>query len=106
MPGLADAAAAIAAAGISLGCGDGTTFCPYEPVTRAQMGSFFARALDLELTSANRFDDVRGTHAAAINAIAAEGITLGCNRQGTLFCPSQAITRGQMAAFLYRAFGA
>lgn len=100
----AQAAAEVAAAGISLGCGDGTTFCPDDLVTRAQMGSFFARALRLPLGTVNRFVDVRGTHAAAINAIAEIGITLGCNADGTLYCPSKPITRGQMAAFLYRAF--
>ena len=101
----ADGANAIAAAGISLGCEDGTKFCPYEPVTRAQMASFFARALGLELGEGTRFSDVRGTHAGAIDAIAAEGITLGCTLDGSEFCPNQAITRGQMAAFLYRALG-
>jgi len=39
--------AAITAAGITHGCGDGR-FCPEDPVTRAQMASFLARALDLE----------------------------------------------------------
>ncbi len=34
---------AIAKAEISLGCG-GTEFCPDDPVTRAQMASFLARA--------------------------------------------------------------
>lgn len=39
--------AAITVAGITHGCGSGG-FCPDEPVTRAQMASFLARALDLE----------------------------------------------------------
>jgi hypothetical protein len=101
----ADGANAIAAAGISLGCEDGSKFCPYAPVTRAQMASFFARALGLELGDGTRFADVRGTHAGAIDAIAAEGITLGCTLDGANFCPNQDITRGQMAAFLHRALG-
>ena len=99
----AEAASAIATAGISLGCGDGTVFCPYDPVTRAQMGSFFARALGLELSSENRFEDVSGTHTAAINAIAREQVTLGCSQDGLLYCPNRDITRGQMSAFIYRA---
>ena len=39
---------AIAAAAITLGCGPGR-FCPDDPVTRAQMASFLARALDLPI---------------------------------------------------------
>jgi len=38
--------AALAAAGVTHGCGD-TRFCPEDPVTRAQMASFLARAFDL-----------------------------------------------------------
>ena len=49
------------------------------------------------------FDDVDGTHEPNINAIANEGITFGCNEDGTLFCPLGDVTRGQIAAFLYRA---
>lgn len=36
---------ALAAAGITLGCGDGR-FCPDDEITRAQMASFLVRALD------------------------------------------------------------
>jgi poly-gamma-glutamate synthesis protein (capsule biosynthesis protein) len=43
-----DAIQALAAAGITRGCGD-DTFCPYEPVRRDQMASFLARALGLSL---------------------------------------------------------
>lgn len=38
--------AAIAAAGITVGCGEGV-YCPDQPVTRAQMATFLVRALDL-----------------------------------------------------------
>ena len=39
----------IAAEGITVGCNSpaGDRFCPNQPVTRAQMASFLARALDL-----------------------------------------------------------
>ena len=37
--------------------------------------------------------------------LAREGITSGCTGDGTLFCPSDHVTRGQMAAFLHRALG-
>lgn len=36
----------------------------------------------------------------AINALAAAGITKGCNPEGTLYCPDKPITRGEMAVFL------
>ncbi|HEX6299240.1 MAG TPA: S-layer homology domain-containing protein [Acidimicrobiia bacterium] len=52
------------------------------------------------------FDDDGNTHEGAIEAIAAEGITKGCNpAQNTNYCPDEAVTRGQMAAFLVRALG-
>ena len=37
--------AALAASGITKGCGDGTTFCPNNPTTRAQMATFLHRAI-------------------------------------------------------------
>ena len=39
--------AALAASRITAGCGDGTTFCPHRPTTRAQMATFLARATGL-----------------------------------------------------------
>jgi len=38
---------ALAASGITAGCGDGTDFCPNAPLTRAQMAAFLAKALGL-----------------------------------------------------------
>jgi hypothetical protein len=66
------------------------------------MGSFLACALKLEPVQGDRFDDVSGVHEPNINAIAQEGITLGCNPEGTLYCPDDDVTRGQMAAFPHR----
>ena len=44
----AAAIAAVAAAGITRGCSsDGSRFCPDDPVTRAEMAAFLARALRL-----------------------------------------------------------
>ena len=49
-------------------------------------------------------DDDGSVHEGGIEAIAAQGITTGCNPPGnTRFCPHRAVTRGQMAAFLARA---
>lgn len=51
------------------------------------------------------WDDDWSIHEPAINAIAAAGITKGCNPpDNDRFCPDRSVTRGEMAAFLVRAF--
>jgi S-layer homology domain len=52
----------------------------------------------------HRFADVPPYHtfAADISWLATTGVTKGCNREGSLFCPEDPVTRGQMAAFLHR----
>jgi hypothetical protein len=93
---------AIAAEGITLGCREGL-YCPDEVVTRGQMASFLQRALDLPTSQDDAFGDDQGSvHEAAINAIAEAGITEGCDTSGTRFCPSEALTRAQMASLLMR----
>ncbi|MDJ0925933.1 MAG: S-layer homology domain-containing protein [Acidimicrobiia bacterium] len=91
-------------AGIAGGFLDGT-YRPSVPVTRAQMASFLARAGGLAPIAGDVFDDVIGVHEGNINAIAAAGITVGCNLEGTLYCPSAPVRRDQMASFLARALG-
>ncbi|MDH3193500.1 MAG: S-layer homology domain-containing protein [Acidimicrobiia bacterium] len=98
---------ALRAAGITTGCNppDNTRFCPFNNVTRAEMATFLVRALDLPSTSADYFDDDNGNiHESAINSLRASGITTGCRPSGDRYCPDQAVTRGQMAAFLVRGF--
>ena len=53
------------------------------------------------------FQDVPCSNSqwAYIEALVREGITSGCSTSPPLFCPGQAITRGQMAVFLCRAAG-
>ena len=94
----------LAAAGITGGCAP-NRFCPTAPVTRAQMASFLARALDLPpSTTPDYFDDDDGsTHEASIDSLAEAGITAGCAPRR--YCPNSPVTRAQMAAFLHRAFG-
>lgn len=49
-------------------------------------------------------DDNGSVHEGAIEAIAAAGITTGCNPPANdRYCPSAAVSRAQMAAFLTRA---
>jgi len=51
-------------------------------------------------------DDNGNVHEGYIEAIAAEGITIGCNPPiNDEYCPKDFVTRGQMAAFLVRALG-
>jgi hypothetical protein len=93
---------AIAAIGVTLGC-EYEQFCPTAEVTREQMASFLARALDLPPSSTDHFtDDNASPHEANINRIADAEITLGCG--GTSYCPYSAVTRAEMASFLARAF--
>lgn len=93
---------AIATAGITGGCAP-TRYCPGQAVTREQMASFLVRALDLPAASQDYFaDDEESQHEAAINALAAAGVTGGCG--AGRYCPSAIVSRGQMAAFLHRAF--
>lgn len=92
----------VAQAGVTRGCAT-ERYCPTRLVTRGQMASFMARALDLPATEHDYFTDDDGTtHEDAINRFAAAGITPGCapNR----FCPTGRVTRAQMAAFLHRAY--
>ena len=92
---------AMAHAGITAGCDD-DRFCPGASVTRDQMASFLARAFSLPRTSRDYFsDDNSNMHEGNINALAASEITGGCGP--SRYCPNAAVTRGQMAAFLYRA---
>jgi hypothetical protein len=99
---------AIAAAGVTLGCNPPTDdrFCPDQPVSRAEMATFLTRALNLGAASVEPFSDISGSvHEAAINSIAAAGITRGCNPpDDTQYCPGESITREEMASMLVRAF--
>ena len=58
--------------------------------------------------ASGRFSDDDGSiHETAIEAIAAADVTRGCDPpQNSSFCPEATVTRGQMAAFLARAFTA
>jgi hypothetical protein len=99
----AEGIAAVAAAGIASGKGDGR-FDPQAEVQRGQMATFLGNALNLP-ASDTTFPDVpaNSVHAEAIGAIADEGITAGFP-DGS-FKPMAPVSRAQMATFLLRALG-
>lgn len=79
-----------------------TTFSPDRLLSREQLGSMFAKALDLT-PEPSPFSDVTSTHAENVGAIAARGIVKGCG--GDLFCPRDQVTRAQVATMLTNEFG-
>jgi hypothetical protein len=103
---------AIYNAGITVGCGNGD-YCPSESVTRDQMAAFIIRALYGENFTCNGgascstetpyFSDVPATNNffKYIQKMKELGITTGCGNND--YCPSESVTRDQMAAFLVRA---
>jgi hypothetical protein len=104
----------LSAAGITVGCGQDAQglllYCPTQQVTREQMAAFIIRALgefNPPIPSQQRFADVlpASLFYPFIHQMAIRGITVGCNPQGTLYCPSQVLTREQMAAVIIRAVG-
>ncbi len=97
-------------AGVTVGCNPPTNnkYCGEKNVTRGQMAAFLARAFNLPAYNGpDRFTDDNGNiFEGAIERLAQAGITLGCNPPAnTKYCPNDNVTRGQMAAFLKRAFG-
>jgi glucose/arabinose dehydrogenase len=79
------------------------TFRPGEGLSRGQMATVLANALELPPGDASRFSDVAGTtHEAAIGALAAAQIA-GGYPDGT-FRPDLDVTRGQLATFLANGF--
>jgi hypothetical protein len=99
----------MAATGITKGCNPptNTRYCPDTIVTRGQMAAFLVRALGLTDRLEDPFiDDDESIFEQDIEKLAAAGITKGCNPPANdRYCPDDKVTRGQMAAFLVRAFG-
>lgn len=93
--------------GITSGCAiNPLRYCPEQPVLRYQMAIFLLRALEGASyqppplpPEGSSFGDVT-RYAEWIEELANRGITLGCG--GGNFCPDDPVTRGQMAAFIYR----
>jgi hypothetical protein len=99
----------LVARGITSGCGGGL-YCPTDPVTREQMAVFLLKTSEgasftpPPCTTAP-FGDVpcSSPFAPWVQELVARGITAGCG--GSLYCPTDPVTRGQMAVFLTKTFG-
>jgi hypothetical protein len=101
----------LAELGITNGCA-AQRFCPGDTMTRGQMAAFLVRAKtgvpagqsSAFTTPYNPFIDVVRTSifALPIWQLRVLGITTGCYENA--FCPDDSVTRGQIAAFLVRAF--
>jgi len=93
--------------GYTAGCGGGN-YCPNVSVSRAQLAVLLLKARHgsgyLPPACQGTFADVTcpGPFADWIEQLAAEGITAGCG--GGNYCPSNPVTRGQMAVFLSKGF--
>ncbi len=98
----ATAVAWLAGQGITTGTAPGT-YGPDEPVTRGQMATFLWRYAGRPSGSPPApFVDVdRGRYyAPAVDWLYASGVTTGVG--GGRYAPDEPVTRGQMAAFLWR----
>lgn len=98
---------AIRAVDITRGCNPplNDNYCPERGISRAEFATMLTRAYDYAAVEEDFFgDDAGSIHESAINAIAAEMVTFGCNPPAnTDYCPDQPVSRGQMASFLVRA---
>ena len=98
----------------ALGIIDGTEcasglFCPDEPMQRWVMAVWLARSLGFEDSNAAAsgvFSDVDDNRwwVGHVEHLAASGVTKGCATDPARYCPDGSLSRGQMAAFLTRAF--
>jgi len=112
----------LAVQAITVGCGGGN-YCPASPTDRRQMAVFLAKGLaeggpiptsgtipglgdyDCSPGGQSVFVDVAPEDLACahIHDIARREITAGCG--GGAYCPTDALSRDQMAVFLSKAFG-
>jgi len=96
--------------GITTGCGP-THYCPESVVSNGQMAVFILRArcgasYSPSLPGTQTFADVPHSHpfAAFIEKAYALGIAGNCATGPLRYCPESPMTRGQMAAFIERAY--
>ena len=98
------------AEGITGGCQGGSppNYCPTSSVTRGQMAAFLLKIYHgngyAPPTATGVFSDVPISLPLApwIEELARLAVTSGCG--GSQYCPTNAVTRGQMAVFLAKTF--
>ena len=98
------------AEGITGGCQAGTppNYCPTASVTRGQMAVFLLKIYHgtgyAPPAATGVFSDVpvSSPFAPWVEELARLYVTTGCG--GSLYCPANAVTRGQMAVFLAKTF--
>jgi len=97
---------AIAVVGITQGCHPPANdpFCPERTLTRGEIAAFVVRAWDLPVSATDSFTDDGGSiFEGDNNALAAAGVTRGCNPPANdQFCPGRQMSRAEMATFLAR----
>ncbi len=98
----------LAAAGITNGCNppENDRYCPDRDVTRGQLAALLVRALGyVDDGGGDLFvDDDGSVFEGDIDRLRTAGVTRGCNPpKNDRFCPTNCVTRGQLAAFLHRA---
>ncbi len=97
--------------GITSGCSaDPPLYCPGDPVTRGQMAVFLLTTEEgpgySPPPATGIFDDVPAGHSFApwIEELSRRRITAGCAADPPRYCPSDPVTRAQMAVFLTATF--
>ncbi len=84
---------------VTMGCAtDPLRYCPDGNLTRAQVASWIARALDLPSAESEGFTDTMGdVHEDNIDSVVAAGVAGGCATSPDRFCPERIVTRGELA---------
>jgi hypothetical protein len=94
--------------GISKGCNPpaNDNFCPSSFLIRGEVAAFLDRIFALPATSVDQFsDDGHSKFQGALNRTASADVFRGCNPPtDDIVCPDRVITRGELAAVIYRAF--
>ena len=97
----ATAVEALARAGLTAGCGS-DRFCPDQRLSREQLATFFASALELPPRPTS-FTDVGRTHGGSVGALEHARVVNGCTT--TTYCPTQRVTRAQTASMIANNLG-
>lgn len=95
---------AVTAAGIGFGCAE-NEYCSELPLLREEMAELLVRAFGYtDPEGLDRFvDDDDSPFQSSINALAAAGVTYGC--ESDQFCPDRPLSRAEMASFFVRSLG-